>query len=65
VPYRSRSPATILVVLSTGPKTPAEIDELIRHRLLLGTEPLAITDAGRRRLQHALRRLQHALRRRL
>ena len=32
------------------------IDELIQHRLLLGTEPLAITDAGRRQLQHALRR---------
>ncbi|TVZ05113.1 hypothetical protein EAS64_10930 [Trebonia kvetii] len=32
------------------------IDELIKHGLLLGTEPLAITDAGRRQLQRALRR---------
>jgi len=32
------------------------IDQLIRHGLLLGTEPLAITGAGRRQLQHALRR---------
>ena len=32
------------------------IDELIQHGLLLGTEPLAITSAGRRQLQHALRR---------
>lgn len=32
------------------------IDELIQHGLLLGTEPPAITDAGRRQLQHALRR---------
>jgi hypothetical protein len=30
--------------------------ELIQRGLLLGTEPLAVTDAGRRRLQHALRR---------
>jgi Cation efflux family len=32
------------------------IDQLIKHGLLLGTEPLAITDAGRRQLQHVLRR---------
>jgi hypothetical protein len=32
------------------------IDELIQHGLLLGIEPLAITSAGRRQLQHALRR---------
>jgi Cation efflux family len=32
------------------------IDRLIEHGLLLGTEPLAITSTGRRKLQHALRR---------
>jgi len=32
------------------------IDDLIQRGLLLGTEPLAITGAGRRQLQHALRR---------
>jgi hypothetical protein len=32
------------------------IDELIKRGLLLGTEPLAITGAGRRQLQRALRR---------
>ena len=32
------------------------IDELIQRGLLLGTEPLAITGAGRRQLQRALRR---------
>jgi hypothetical protein len=32
------------------------IDHLIVHGLLLGTEPLAITGAGRRQLQRALRR---------
>ena len=32
------------------------IDDLIHRGLLLGTEPLTVTGAGRRRLQHALRR---------
>jgi hypothetical protein len=33
------------------------IDELIQHGLLLSTEPLAISAAGRRQLQRAFRRL--------